>query len=92
MTADSVATDSNKTLINRTIQGTTNQVNVNTSGTTTTFSTPQDIHTAAAPTFAGLTLNGVFTQNNNNKGFVIGELPGSAPGYASICHASSFSV
>jgi hypothetical protein len=33
-----------------------------------------------------LTMNGLFAQNNNNKGFYIGELPGSAPNYASICH------
>jgi hypothetical protein len=40
-----------------TLQGTTNQVNVSTVGSTITLSTPQDIHTGASPTFAGLTLS-----------------------------------
>jgi hypothetical protein len=40
-----------------TLQGTTNQVNVNTSGNTITLSLPQNIHTEATPTFAGLTLS-----------------------------------
>jgi hypothetical protein len=40
-----------------TLQGTTNQVNVNTSGNTITLSLPQDIHTGATPTFAGLALS-----------------------------------
>jgi hypothetical protein len=62
-----------------TLQGTPNQVNVNTSGNTITLSTPQDIHTGASPTFAGLTLSsltpgsvlfagsgGIISQNNSN--------------------------
>jgi hypothetical protein len=40
-----------------TLQGTPNQVNVNTSGNTITLSLPQDIHTGASPTFAGLSLS-----------------------------------
>jgi hypothetical protein len=61
-----------------TLQGTPNQVNVNTSGNTITLSTPQDIHTGASPTFAGLTLSsltpgsvlfagsgGIISQNNS---------------------------
>jgi hypothetical protein len=39
-----------------TLQGTTDQVNVSTSDSTITLSTPQDIHTEANPTFASLTL------------------------------------
>jgi hypothetical protein len=39
-----------------TLQGTTNQIDVSTSGSTITLSTPQDIHTGATPTFASLTL------------------------------------
>jgi hypothetical protein len=38
------------------LQGTTNQVNINTSGNTITLSLPQNIHTQATPIFAGLTL------------------------------------
>lgn len=38
------------------INGTPNQVNVSTSSGTATLSTPQNIHTAATPTFAKLTL------------------------------------
>jgi hypothetical protein len=42
-----------------TLAGTTNQVVVNDNGTDTiTLSLPQDIHTGATPTFAGLTLTG----------------------------------
>jgi fibronectin-binding autotransporter adhesin len=41
-----------------TIQGTTNRVTVTPSGSTLTLSTPQDINTTSAPTFAGLTVNG----------------------------------
>jgi hypothetical protein len=40
-----------------TLQGTANQINVNTSGSTITLSLPQNIHTGATPTFAGLTLS-----------------------------------
>ena len=38
--------------------GTNNQVTVTHNGTNTTLSLPQNIHTAATPTFAGLTLTG----------------------------------
>jgi hypothetical protein len=61
-----------------TLQGTTNQINVSTVGSTITLSTPQDIHTGASPTFSGLTLSsltpgsvlfagsgGVISQNNS---------------------------
>lgn len=41
-----------------TVVGTPNQVNVNTSGSTITLSTPQDIAVTSAPTFSGLTLSG----------------------------------
>jgi hypothetical protein len=43
----------------KTIQGTTNQVNVSHSAGAITLSTPQNIHTGASPTFAGLTLSGL---------------------------------
>jgi len=39
--------------------GTANQVHLNSSGSTLTFSAPQNIHTAATPTFAGMTLSGL---------------------------------
>ena len=39
----------------KTLTGTTNQVTVTQGVGTATFSTPQDIHTGATPTFAGLT-------------------------------------
>lgn len=43
----------------RSVAGTTNQISVTAStGDSVTFSTPQDIHTGATPTFAGLTLTG----------------------------------
>jgi hypothetical protein len=41
------------------ITGTTNQVNVTAGPGTITLSTPQNIHTAATPTFAGMTLSGL---------------------------------
>jgi hypothetical protein len=47
-----------------TITGTANQITVAGSGLETaavTLSTPQDIHTSATPTFAGLTINGAIT-------------------------------
>jgi hypothetical protein len=62
-----------------TLQGTTNQVNVSTVGSTITLSTPQDIHTGATPQFAELTLykatSGVVfrvrdTSNTNNLLFI----------------------
>lgn len=80
-----VGTDANKQLNSRTLQGTTNQVNLSTVGTTTTLSLPQSIATTSTPTFGGLTV-GKITQNNNNKGWVLGELPNSAAGYAGLCH------
>ncbi len=40
------------------VAGTTNQVNVSASTGAVTFSLPQSIHTAATPTFGGLTVNG----------------------------------
>ena len=39
--------------------GTANQVHLNSSGSTLTFSAPQNIHTSATPTFAGVTLTGL---------------------------------
>jgi len=60
LTASSiVATDASKKLISRTIQGTNNQINVNTVGTTTTFSTPQDIATTSNVTFNSLTTTAI---------------------------------
>jgi hypothetical protein len=47
-----------------TIAGTTNQITVAGSGlnnASVTLSTPQNIHSAATPTFAGLTINGAIT-------------------------------
>jgi len=47
----------------KTIQGTANQVNVSYSDGAITFSTPQNIHTGASPTFVGLTLSGLTAGN-----------------------------
>jgi hypothetical protein len=58
------------------IQGTTNQINVSSSGNVISLSTPQDIATTSAPTFAGITLTAAGTQNgfelcdiSNNCGY-----------------------
>ena len=59
-----IQTDASKTFasvsdLTSWIAGTTNQITVtDDSDGTVTLSTPQDIHTGASPTFAGLTLNG----------------------------------
>lgn len=48
------------------IGGTTNQVLITDNGDgTITISLPQDIHTGATPTFAGLTLNGTLNMNGS---------------------------
>ncbi|TAL64911.1 MAG: hypothetical protein EPN88_10340, partial [Bacteroidetes bacterium] len=47
------------TLTKTTLTGTLNQVNVTNGNGSITLSTPQDIHTGAAPTFLGLTLSGL---------------------------------
>lgn len=59
LTADGALTDE------RVLTGTANQIVItdNGSGGTVVLSTPQDIHAAAAPTFAGLTLNGAAVLN-----------------------------
>lgn len=41
-----------------TLAGTSNQITLTPSGNTITFSTPQNLHTAAAPTFGGLAVRG----------------------------------
>ncbi len=41
------------------VLGTPNQINVSTVAGVATLSTPQDIHTGASPTFAGMTLTGL---------------------------------
>lgn len=43
----------------KTISGTSNQITVTHGAGTITLSTPQNIHTGASPTFAGLTLSGM---------------------------------
>jgi len=57
----------NGSLAKKTIDGTTNQVNVTNGDGIITLSTPQDIHTGASPTFGGLTLNGDITTNDTDK-------------------------
>jgi hypothetical protein len=47
------------------VLGTANQVNVSTVAGVATLSTPQDIHTGAAPTFAGMTLTGLSAGTSN---------------------------
>lgn len=54
-----IGTNSGATaLTNLSVSGTASQVIVNTSGTTVTLSTPQNIASGSSPTFAGLTLTG----------------------------------
>jgi len=82
-----VASDSNKKLVSADldawIAGTSNQVIVTDEGDgTVTLSTPQDIHTGATPTFAGLTIsaNGDITLSgtghitSGSEGFIVGTL------------------
>lgn len=53
-----------------TIEGTTNQVNVNTAGQAITLSLPQNIHTGASPTFTGLTLSGLTATSGKTRELV----------------------
>ena len=57
----------------RTITGTSNQISVSNGNGVSgnpTLSTPQDIHTAATPTFGGLTLSGNLTTTGNDARWV----------------------
>ncbi|UOF01149.1 tail fiber domain-containing protein [Bdellovibrio reynosensis] len=59
----------------KSISGTTNQVNVAHGAGTVTFSTPQNIHSGASPTFTGLTLSGMNSAGivkNNASGVLSG--------------------
>lgn len=51
----------------RVLTGTTNQININDGGANgaLTLSTPQNLHTGASPTFAGLNLTGSLSSNSN---------------------------
>ena len=49
------------------VSGTTNQITVTPSGGSVTLSTPQNIHTGATPTFAGLTLTGDLITQSGRK-------------------------
>ena len=49
-----IASDASKALVSRTLQGTANQVNINTVGTTTTLSLPQSISTTSDVSFNSL--------------------------------------
>jgi hypothetical protein len=51
-----------------TLTGTANQVTVTPGAGTITLSLPQDIHTAATPTFASLTLTNMLTVSNGGTG------------------------
>lgn len=74
-----ISTDSSKALASVTdltawIAGTTNQITSTSDGDgTVTLSTPQDIHTAATPTFGGLTLTGLTGILWSNSGVVTGD-------------------
>jgi len=59
----------------RALMGTANQITVSTGATTVTLSTPQDIHTGASPTFAGLSLG---TGQLNTVGSIV---PAAATSY-----------
>lgn len=65
-----VASDANKKLVSADlaswIAGTTNQVTVTDDGDgSVTLSTPQDIHSGASPTFAGLTITSIITASGS---------------------------
>lgn len=84
--ADSVAlgTDTTGNYV-ATIAGTTNQVSVAGSGSETaavTLSLPQDIHTAATPTFGGLTLSGDLAVNG-------GDITTTATGTATLFNTNA---
>jgi len=88
-----VSTDSGKKLISSDLAdwlaGTTNQITVTDDlDGTATLSTPQDIHTAASPTFTGLTLSGLtasrLTATDGSKGLISSDLANWIAGSASI--------
>ena len=67
-----VASDASNKLVSRTLSGTSNQVNVNTVGSTTTLSLPQDINSGASVTFANITnsslsVNSIVASDASNK-------------------------
>ncbi len=69
--ADYVTLSLNSTLTNeRVLTGTANQITITDggAGSTVTLSTPQNIHTGASPTFAGLTLSSPLTVPNGGTG------------------------
>lgn len=49
-----------------TLTGTANQITVTNGAGSITLATPQDIHTGASPTFAGLTINGLITVDQDS--------------------------
>lgn len=55
-----------------TLTGTTNQVTVTTGSGSITLSIPQNIHTAATPTFAGLTLSGTLSGTSASLSSTLG--------------------
>lgn len=64
--------------------GTTNQITITQNAADTTFALPQNIHTAATPTFAGMTLtgtlNGTAVTLSGNVGAVAGVFSGNVSG------------
>jgi hypothetical protein len=58
-----IARNGSGTVVARTLTGTANQISISntTGGGNPVFSLPQDIHSGASPTFAGLTINGTVT-------------------------------
>lgn len=63
----------------KTVNGTANQITVANVANSITLSTPQNIHTAATPTFAGMTLSGMIT-----AGFVKNSAAGVLSGGNSV--------
>jgi len=76
-----IATDADKALestdLASWVAGTTNRITVtDDSDGTITLSTPQDIHTGASPTFAGITLSGITSGVLwSNSGVITGDAP-----------------
>ena len=81
------------------INGTANQVIASASTGAVTLSTPQDIHTAASPTFNGMTLTGLASDNSvativvSDGGILktraVTSLPGGSSGWALTGNAST---
>jgi hypothetical protein len=78
------------TLAKGTITGTSNQVTVTNGAGSITLSTPQNIHTAATPTFAGVTI-GQINDSNAVAALVISPIA-SAVNYVTLANAATAGI